>query len=134
MQAFQSVKNRISKITNKKSHIVSDNDFSETYKNYNVHFSEIKQYRSAKDIYLYCLQTLCEIVNKVYEIDKDVARYLIDMVMKNQRSFVKPGKFKFSVFYSESADINDVDHDDTLKDVDMGESKDLIDDYIKNGQ
>ena len=88
----------------------------------------------SKDIYLYCLQTLCEIVNKVYEIDKDVARYLIDMVMKNQRSFVKPGKFKFSVFYSESADINDVDHDDTLKDVDMGESKDLIDDYIKNGQ
>lgn len=131
---IRNMKIELSKITNKKSHIVSDNDFSETYKNYNVHFSEIKQYRSAKDIYLYCLQTLCEIVNKVYEIDKDVARYLIDMVMKNQRSFVKPGKFKFSVFYSESADINDVGHDDTLKDVDMGESKDLIDDYIKNGQ
>ena len=131
---IRNIKIELSKITHKKSHIKSEHNFTTLYKDYNLHYVEIRNNRDAKDIYLYCLETICDIVNKTNDIDPEVGKFILTKIIDNQKTFVKPGKFKFSIFYSDSSDFIDVEDRDEIKDADEVKSSNFIDDFIKEGQ
>jgi hypothetical protein len=81
---------------------------------YAIKFMQITQSRDAKDIYLFTLEYLCSMILDIYAISTAMqaeATKLLNNTIYNQKMFTRPGKFNWSIFYEDEADVYELEND-----------------------